>query len=245
MLAVALGFASNAHVTNANAAEALFLTWDDCAQGAASSNKAFACNTNTGADELICAFTMPQAANNIVSIEAVVDMQHADATLPDWWRMDTGGCRAGSELLVSADFTGKTACADMWGTATRSAMVQGYSPGSPRNGTNQARIKVTAWVLPQDAVAIDGTSMYYAVRLIINHGLTVGTPSCAGCSEGSCLVLNSILIGRVSGGDYFLQTPGAGDANWARWQGGGGADCAAVPVRARAWGQLKSQYRQP
>ena len=59
-------------------------------------------------------------------------------------------------------------------------------------------------------------------------------------------MLNSIIIGRQDGspgGNFFLQTPGPGEANWARWQGGGGANCAAVPVRNRAWGQLKGLYR--
>src|SRR5512145_1058918 len=41
--------------------EGLYLTWDDCALGpTATSNLAFACNTNDGANELYVAFTMPQ-----------------------------------------------------------------------------------------------------------------------------------------------------------------------------------------
>jgi hypothetical protein len=88
--------------------------------------------------------------------------------------------------------------------------------------------------------------MYYAARLTVRHTKTVGDMACSGCLDGACLVLNSILVGRLagsSGGDYTLQTAGSGDANWARWQGGGGANCAAVPVRNRAWGQLKGLYR--
>ncbi|MBI1796085.1 MAG: hypothetical protein HYR74_03425 [Candidatus Eisenbacteria bacterium] len=241
-MAAVLGLVSLA-ARPARAAEGLYLNWTDCALGpTATSDRAFACNSNFGQEELFCAFTMPAPTNNVVSVEIVVDMQNATSPLPDWWRFDTGGCRP-NDLSVAADFSGMTSCSDMWGGAPRTAMVQGYTPGEPRLGTNQARIKVTAWVLPQDAVTLDGTTMYYAVRVIVKNDLTTGSPSCVGCGSAACLVLNSIQIGRVSGGDIFLQVPGAGDANWARWQGGLGADCAAVPVRARAWGQLKSLYR--
>lgn len=240
VLALALGLVPLAATPRpATAAEGLFLTWDDCPLGAtATSNRTFACNSNNGEDDLYCAFSLPSAVNNVVSVEVVVDVQHASPLVPDWWRLDAGGCRPGTDLAVAADFPGRTACSDMWGSATRTAMIQGYIPAA-----NQARIKVTAWVLPQDAVTLDGTSMYYAVRIVVKHDMTTGSPSCTGCDGAACLVLNSIEIGRVSGGNVFLQVPGAGDANWARWQGGLGADCAAVPVRARAWGQLKSQYR--
>jgi hypothetical protein len=231
------------------AAEGLYLSWDDCAQGpTATSNLNFACDTNAGQSELYCAFTMPQAADNVVAIEVVVDIQHANPTLPDWWRLDTGvvgGCRKGS-LGVAVDFPGKTACADMWQGLPTASGVQDYVLTEPRGALSQARIEVAASVLPQDAFALDGTSMYYAARIIINNARTIGAPTCGGCDQPACLVLNSILVGRLPGspgGNYFLQTPGTGDGNWGRWQGGLGADCAAVPVRNRTWGQIKSLYR--
>jgi len=230
------------------AAEGLYLTWDDCAQGvAASADKAFSCGINNGASELYCAFTMPAPADDVIAIEIVLDVQHSSAVLPDWWRFDVGGCREGS-LTAEASFPGVSACLDMWqGAVTPAvALVQGYIPSQPGGAESQARIKVAGSVLPEDARSLDGTSMYYAARVVINRAKTVGAGACAGCLDGACLVLNSILIGRLpgsSGGDYFLQTPGAGNANWARWQGGGGADCTAVPSRSRTWGQVKSLFR--
>jgi hypothetical protein len=228
----------------AAAAEGLYLTWNDCYQGpTAVSNMAFACSSNIGSNELFCAFTMPQAAANVVAVEIVIDIQHSDAALPDWWRLDA--CRTG-EITAFANPGARNACVNMWQGTPAIAGIQGYLPTQPRGAGSQARIKVAASVLPQDAVSVDGTSMYYAARIVISNAKTVGTPSCAGCSQPACLVLNSILVGRVPGspgGDYFLQTPGVGDSNWARWQGGLGADCAAVPVRNVAWGQVKSLYR--
>ncbi len=231
------------------AAEGIYLTWNDCYVGpTADSNRNFDCSTSGGQSELFCAFTMPQAADKIVAVEIVVDIQHSATVLPDWWRFDVGGCREGLILDAAADFPGMTACLNMWDGAVTPAIaqVQGYIPTEPRGVASQARIKVAASVLPVDAVSVNGTSSYYAARIILKHTKTVGGASCPGCDGAACLVLNSILVGRLpgsSGGDYLLQTPGAGGANWARWQGGAGADCAAVPVRNRAWGQLKGLYR--
>lgn len=235
--------------TAVGAGEGIFMTWNDCYLGGSSSfNRTFNCLTNGGESELYCAFTMPQAADKVIAVEIVVDIQHSAATLPDWWHFEAGGCREGLNLLAAADFPDKIACTDMWqGAVTPAlAMVQGYIPTEPRGAASTARIKVAVSVLPEDAVTVDATSSYYAARIIIKHAKSSGDPSCAGCDAGACLVLNSILIGRLPGapgGDYVLQIPGGGAGNWAHWQGGGGANCAAVPVRNRAWGQLKGLYR--
>lgn len=231
------------------AAEGLYLTWNDCFLGpTAASNLAFACNTNLGEAELYCALTMSQATDNVLAAEVVVDLQHSSATLPDWWRFDPGGCRLGTSLAAAASFPGRTACADMWQGADPAAIAAEpvYVPSEPFGAASQARIKVAVSVLPQAALSLNATDMYYAARLVLRYDRSTGSPWCPGCGEAACLVLNSILIGRVPGspgGDLFLQTPGPGGANWARWQGGDGADCAAVPVRNRAWGQLKGLYR--
>ena len=96
------------------------------------------------------------------------------------------------------------------------------------------------------AALLDPAATYYAARLVIRHTLTTGTTVCAGCSGPACLVLNSILLRRqpgAIGGDVAVTTPGPGDANWATWQGGAGANCASVPARAVTWGRVKSLYR--
>ena len=232
----------------ARAAEGLYLTWNDCWQGAVmTSNLAFACDTNLGESELYCAFTMPQATSNVVAVEIVVDVQHSSAGLPDWWQLGPGGCRGEVtqlNLIAAADFPGRSACLNMWqGAPSATAGMPVYIPSEPRGAASQARIKVTASVLAGDARSVDGSSMYYAARVILKHNKTVGSPSCVGCGEAACLVMNSILIGRLPGPDITLQIPGPSDANWALWQGGAGANCAAVPVRNRAWGQLKGLYR--
>jgi hypothetical protein len=230
----------------AHAAEALYLTWTDCYLGAThTSNRDFACLGNLGDNQLFCAFTMPAATDQVEGVDIVVDIQHSSTPLPDWWRMDVGGCR---ELSLSAAyFPGPTSCLDMWqGKPSASSGIQGYLPNQPRGLSSQARIKVAGSVLPSEAVSLDGSSMYVAARIVIDNAKSFDVSSCDGCGEPACLVLNSIKIGRdpsAPGGDVLLEVPGAGNANWATWQGGGGADCVAVPVRNRTWGQIKSLYR--
>jgi hypothetical protein len=229
----------------AHAASGLYLTWNDCALGGGASNMDFGCDVNDGQEDLVCAFTMPIATGaDVIGIVAVIDFQSSAADLPAWWQLaKSGGCRSGN-LDASADFSGGTGCVDPWqGRAT--AIVQGFDTGAPRPA-NQARIKVACGVVPDSARTLDDTSMYYGVRVILRNGLTTGSVACAGCAQTACLVLNSIEVSRTPGapgGDLFLQTPGPGNANWAMWRGGTGADCTLVPVRRTTWGGLKSLYR--
>jgi hypothetical protein len=191
---------------------------------------------------VFCAFTVGVPVDSVLGIEAVVDYQTAAAPLPSWWRMGPGDCRAGS-LNASQDFTGDTACVDVWHNAGV-AVIQGYTAGAPRGGTNQARILAVASVPSNAAFALDTSHMYYAVQVLIDNA---NTSLCGGCTTPACLVLNSIWLRRVpgaSGGDVLLQIPGPGAANQATWLGDGPADCMAVPAPRPTWGQLKSLYRR-
>src|SRR5437762_902283 len=115
---------------SARADEALFLTWDDCADlGAGGHDNLALCNDNTGHSTLYCAFIMPQAADQVIGIEAVVDVQHSSSDLPDWWRMDLGGCRSGT-LLANADFSADTVCIDTWAGSGSGTVA--YSVAQPR-----------------------------------------------------------------------------------------------------------------
>jgi hypothetical protein len=231
----------------AHADSGLYLTWNECAQGPSSApNFDFSCAFETGFEELYCAFTLPQATGaDVLGLVAVIDLQHSAAVLPDWWQLaKTGGCRSGF-LGASADFAQNLECVDPWqGQAV--SEVQAFSVGEPRGGANQLRIKAVCGVVPALARTLDATSMYYGLKLVIQNTFTTGAGQCSGCSGPACLVLNSIEVKRTvgaPGGDLFLQTPGAGNANWALWQGAQGADCALVPVKNVTWGRVKSLYR--
>jgi hypothetical protein len=226
---------------------ALYLAWNDCRpSGNAISNYDFSCDTEAGFEELFCAFSLPFATGaDVLGVIAVLDLQHSAATLPDWWRLaKAGDCRSGY-LSTSGDFTRNADCVDPWlGQAV--AEVQGYDVGQPHGGAGQARIKVACGVVPSLARTLDATRVYYGIKLVIQNTYSTGSGVCAGCRETACLVLNSIEIKRTQGapgGDLFLETPGPNQGNWARWQGGVGADCGLVPVHSVTWGRVKSLYR--
>jgi hypothetical protein len=170
-----------------------------------------------------------------------VDVQHASASLPDWWRFDAGQCRAG-HLTADFEFALNPFCVDFWVDTPAGGLVD-YVVGQPRGLPSQARIRVAGALLPQNTRQLNDTDMFYAARISISNGRTVGT--CVGCSGSACLVLNSIIVRRLldaPGGDVTLSQPGPGNAHFATWQGTS-ADCFQVPVRDRTWGQIKSLYR--
>ena len=246
MLGAVVMLAAFAHGP-ARAQEGLFLTWNDCAQGgSALHNRGSTCLSNAGEQSLYCAFRMPAPADSVLGLELVVDVQHSAVTMPAWWMFGSGGCRAGY-LRVGFDFTALTSCADLF-NGNASGGLQDYIVGQPRGGANQARIRVAAALLPSLGYAtLDATSLYYAAKLTLTNNNTVAPATvCDGCLGTACLVLNSIIVRRqpgAIGGDITLTVPGPGEATYATWQGGAGADCALVPVRAVTWGRIKGMYR--
>jgi hypothetical protein len=226
----------------APAAEALYLNWDQCGPSGGSL-RGSSCSTNLGDQRIYCAFTLGTPLDQVVGVEVVVDLQHADADLPAWWQFGVGGCRQGA-LSANGGPPAGADCVDFWqGMATGG--IQGFAVGQPRGGPNQARIKVALSLLPPDARSLDAQSLYNAATIVISNQNTVGTGSCPGCAGDACLVLNGIWIKRLPGapgGDVLVKTPGLGSGNMASWQGTG-VDCSAVPTHKDSWGRIKTLYR--
>lgn len=244
LLAPALVAALALAAGSARAGEELDLTWQDCPLGGGGHNATFTCNSNIGENDLFCSFRMPYPADSVIGVEIVVDVQHSESPMPDWWRFDPGGCRQGS-LGASFDFSTHFACTDFW-FETPAGGLSSYTLGEPRGQSNQARILVAAQLLSQNYRQLDDTSLYYAAILQLRHTNTVIPPAeCAGCASAACLVFNGLLVRRLPGapgGDITISTPAPAGGNIATWQGNG-ADCQAVPARATSWGQVKGLYR--
>jgi len=73
----------------------------------------------------------------------------------------------------------------------------------------------------------------------------VGTGSCAGCTDGACIVFTSQKLTEPLGvGDYTITSPAL--RQYVTFQSGGalGGGCpAVVPTQNRTWGSVKSLYR--
>ena len=251
-LAVALTLAVGPGSPPARAAEGLYLTWNDCAAGAGVPSLTGGCGSNAGDQRLYLAFTLGAPLDEVLGIEAVVDLQAGTTALPDWWHFEPAnpglgqpaGCRFGS-LSASQDYTGHAACVDPW-LNRGTPLIQGYTPGDPRGGTAQARIKVVETLPAPFVASLTAGPMVHGVIVVIDNQKTSGAGFCAGCLTRVCLVLNSIWIRRTldaTGGDQLLVQTVTPGSNWAVWQQGTALDCTAVPVRRATWGQIKSLYR--
>jgi hypothetical protein len=233
-------------VPAARGAAGLYLTWNDCTLAAAASHDlSWACDANAGEHRLTCAFGVDAPVDSVLGFEIVVDIQHSATELPDWWQLAAGGCRYGL-LGADLDFRAGTECAD-FSLGRAAGGVVGYYVSEPRGGDNQARIKVAGGWLPDVGYAsLDAAHVYYAACIVLSNTLTSGAGACAGCAQPACLVFNCMWLRRqpgAVGGDVLLSALAPDNGNWATWQGGAGANCAAVPARAVTWGRLKGLYR--
>jgi hypothetical protein len=221
----------------------LHLDWNACGSG--TRDLWYLCDRNDEVVLLSVGFVPPiTTGDDVIGIEAVIDLQVASDTLVGWWRLSpSGDCRSGS-LAASPDAGPVSPCVDAWG-GLGAAAIQGYLAGEPRGGA-QARIKLVAGVPSQSARRLSADTLYAAAVVRIGTDRTVGPLRCPGCDVPVCLVLNSIWLRRLPGapgGDQFISNPGPGLANQVTWQGGVGADCGLVPVRRTSWGSIKSLFR--
>jgi len=225
--------------TTANAA-GVNLAWDNCLGGGGVAHKTFACNSNSGISAFVVSFRAPAGLGSWDQIYAEILFQSAATTLPDWWRLrnetgQTGQCRNGS-VGANTLIAGATGCVDPWNNLSAGGV--GYylaGDGAP----NRARLLLGAGIPAGDPL-IEETE-YFAYRGFINNAKTVGLGSCAGCSEGMCIVANWVEIADSPAPPLHLSAPA--EQNFIVWQGGDAACPGATPRRNETWGSIKSLYR--
>jgi len=224
----------------ASAQGGINLGWSDCgAVGLAS--KTFACTSNTLTGAIMVASAVaPQAMDQLNGEESEFQMQTNAAALSPWWNLQTGGCRGTTSISCSFDFTGGPfTCVDPWSGAAAGGMSYDAAFGAP----NRARLR-TIGAIP-GSTAIDGSSEYYFFKITLLGQKTVGTGSCAGCTDGMCIVFKSLKLTQPLGvGDFTITSPLL--RQHVTWQAGGtlaGQCPAATPTQSRTWGSVKSLYR--
>jgi len=221
------------------------LAWNDCfgAGGIAAVNKNFACNSNTGNNDMYISFDPPVNIPDVNGSNPLIDLQSASTPLPQWWQMkNVGSCRQNSLSAVSA-ITGT--CPDTW-AGQGVAGVAAYITTSvvPATPLNRARLLGSISVPGAAAANVDPGTEYFCLLIRVNNAKTVGATGCAGCSDPVCIVLNEVLLTSNNSGDNRIVNPLA--SNFVTWQGGaiGGNGCpAATPTQNKTWGQVKSIYR--
>lgn len=212
------------------------LSWDDCGT-AGVMNKNFTCDSDTGRSVLFGSFVSPLPIDSLTGFTAVIDLCSMELTLPSWWVLSAGGCRAGAlQASFEADAQ-PTACASV-GSSPTLAFFQ-YTLG--QHAWNDARILLFAYFEP-GSTSIDGATEYFAFALSIDHRATTEPQECTGCTKPTCIVLNEINLTQSTGeGDVRLTSPHS--SYQATWQGGFLGCPFVVPIRASSWGTIKSLYR--
>src|SRR5262245_24519116 len=219
------------------------LAWNDCFGAGGGNNKPFACNADTGNNDLYISYDPPLNIPDLNGSNPLLDLQSASTPLPAWWQMkNIGTCRQNSISAISA-ITGT--CPDSWagvGVAGVAAyLTTGVLPSMP---LNRARILGSVSVPGASAQPVDPGTEYFCLLIRVNNAKTAGAAGCAGCQDPVCIVLNEVLLTSNNSGDNRITDPLAN--NFAMWQGGaiGPPGCpAATPTSNRTWGQLKSIYR--
>ena len=224
----------------ASAQGGINLGWGDCGGGPTTLSKTFACTSNTLTGAIIIASAVaPVQMDQLNSEESEMILQTNAAALSPWWNLQSGGCRSG--IAGGFDFTsGPFTCLDPWqgGASGGLNYVAGY--GAP----NRAQIRTVCAIA--GSTGITGTDEYYFFKVTLLGAKTTGTGSCAGCTDGACIVFTSLKLNQPAGvGDYTLTNPLV--RQYVLWQAGGagvtGGCPAATPTRSATWGSVKSLYR--
>jgi hypothetical protein len=226
----------------------LNLSWDDCGT-AGSGARHFACDTNKGADHLVGSFVLSEAIDDLMGIQAQVDLETESSALPDWWRLPQtrpqfpAACRDTDDVRVGWEFGGATACFDPYdGRVVPSESGHAYDAGfgQPNRGRLLIQFKIG-----EPGTNLAGSTEYNAFRIDIGHDEASGVGRCEGCEIRACIVLNSITLyyGDLSIGKYVVITDPA-NRNHVTWQDDMIPACPeATPARRTTWGQIRSVYR--
>jgi hypothetical protein len=258
-LAPAAMFAPAAHA--ASTPPGVNLRWDHCFADGGVLNKTFACNVNSGGEQLVLSFELDSGMSEVAGMEIVVDVKTTGPALPSWWMFrNIGTCRQNSLGLSFFPPAGSVNCED-WAAGQAAGGLAAYNVGYA--GPATAKI-VVATAVPSFAIATLSPGIEYAVCVLtVNHAKTVGLGACAGCSEPVCIVFDNLNVVTPSnvGNRRLLYGAKGPDSRFVHWQGASVQnlnvtcpvsrpcdvtfDCtlAVTPVRASRWGEVKALYR--
>ena len=237
--------------SSALAAPGISMRWSFCSgEGTGTQNRAFACTANTGTNVLVLSFELANDVAQVSGNELVLDFLSQSATMPAWWDFKNAGtCRTGS-LAVNVGFDANNVVCVDWAQGLSGAGLGSYNTGTPASmGTidpslaNQHKRLTMALAVPpsglQDLVT---ATEYFSCNVTINNQKSVGTGSCAGCTEPICIVFNSLNVTTpVLANNVLIGNASTAGSNIVTWQGTG-PDCSVVPTKNVTWGQVKALY---
>lgn len=249
--------------TTAQAAQGVNLRWDACLADGGVLNKDFACDTNTGSEQLYVSFELDSTVGSADGIELVMMIRTPTVLPAAWWQFKFAlACRQTALQASTIPLQTGGACVDLW---------QGMAPGGLRQygqfftyDNNQYRLEAIFAVYPASFVTMEPGTEYFAMRFAIAHAKTVGAGACAGCLDPVCMGIESLTIVRPPGyPDIRIATETQQLSSAASWQGSpvrsdfvhyepyqGGTfgDYRVISCQTtsrsqnRTWGSIKSLY---
>ena len=234
LVALALLFATAAH------AGRLYLRWNACFGDGGVQNRAFACDTNLGSEQLVATFNLPVAVDSVMSVDGFINIYFFGPALPAWWEFGVAGNCRPSSLVASATLpAGASSCID-FADFTRDAFYIYQAGPFP----NTARLEVLSPFIPQGAFHLAAGQEYLAFTVTINQQKTVGAGACDGCLGPVCLGFDQMRLMRRPP-DFVNVFPTSGTTHVATWQGSTiPFFCVGnTPTRRSTWGEVKALYR--
>lgn len=215
-------------------ADGVNLSWVNCA-GASDgvADLTFSCDSENQTFTMVGSFVPPGGISQLSGEDILVDFLTDKPALPDWWRMDTMGCRPGT-LLCPIPLLPLTGCTDYWGGDAAGGFnyLSNVGPG-------HGQIEIIAARPSTELGPVAGGQEYYAFELVVKSRGTLG---CSGCRDGVCAVIRQVTLTQPSGvGDYVLTNSNI--RNYVTWQGGSSNCPGARALKRTTWGTVKGNYR--
>lgn len=213
------------------------LLWDDCGLGKGMVSKTPVCDSDTGLPyKLVVSLEPDGALDNLNGAQGYIDAWFDASTLPDFWRLDTGGCRSGSLSAdgLIGDANPPFSCPQPWSQVGNAGFGAALYPTVPGHSANSCRL---VWIVAvPGVVTLDSATAaeWYLCALNISRAETSTCPGCE--TRGQFTMMETRLTRPVEDprGDIFIYWSGQGTVTW---------EAPMTPTANRSWGQLKSLYR--
>lgn len=126
----------SAHAANSQPSPGLALRWNRCYGEGGAPIRSFACNTNSGVEQLIGSFVVPGDMSNVVGNEIIVQVTTGypfwpypspTVPLPEWWRFkNPGACRQNAVSFSTVKDPALSGCED-WAYGQAAGGIGAYT----------------------------------------------------------------------------------------------------------------------